>query len=178
MLMRAIIAASALCLTLLSSSAFGQQVASKFGEMGQIPCDDVKGWLDSSAVELERNPNAKLYIVFYGGKSYFNNLYDRRTGDYSIGRTLLPRHGEAKARISWWKSYLIIARGVEASRIEVIDGGYRNEFTVELWLVPSGANPPTLKPTLTEKDIRFRSGRPNCNEMFGSNSECGCEGYR
>jgi hypothetical protein len=128
----------------------------------QARCDDVKSRLDNAAVEVHKDPTAKLYIIFYGGK-------------HGI-RRLLPKHGEARAFTSWWKPYIINTRDVEASRIEVIDGGFRPEFTVEFWIVPSGANPPTPKPTLTEKEIRFRRGRPNCLELFDPDSECGCVG--
>ena len=160
-----------------ASTAYGRQAARMIDAFGLIRCDDVKTRLDSSAIEVQKDPTAKLQIIFYGGKSYFNSLYDRRTGDYTLARRLLPKRDEARARVSWWKPYIIDTRGVEASRIEVVDGGYRPEFTVEFWIVPSGANPPTLKPTLTEKDIRFRRGKPNCKEMFGPNSECGCAGF-
>ena len=82
-------------------------------------------------------------------------------------KRLLPKRGEAEARVSFWKPYLINTGRVEDSRIELIDGGYRLKPVVEMWIVPSGAKPPRLTPTLKEKDIRFRRGRANWKEMFG-----------
>jgi hypothetical protein len=57
------------------------------------------------------------------------------------------------------KPYLVDTRGVDAKRIVVINGGYREEWTAELWIVPKGATPPNPSPTLAAKDIRFRKGK-------------------
>ena len=158
----------ALAALLLSVVSFaqppdGRQTAKMVDAFEQSRCDDVKSRLDNAAVEVHKDPTAKLYVIFYGGRDGM--------------RGLLPKREEAKAYTSWWKLYVTKTRDLDDSRVEVIDGGFRPEFTVELWIVPSGAKPPTLKPTLTEKDIRFRRGKPNCKELFGENSECGCVGY-
>jgi hypothetical protein len=41
----------------------------------------------------------------------------------------------------------------------VINGGYRELWEAELWIVPKGATPPTPTPTIKVQDIRFRRGR-------------------
>jgi hypothetical protein len=81
--------------------------------------------LDNFAVELQNDGQAVGYIIGYapGG----------REGEY--GQRLL---GVTKA-------YLVNARGLEESRIKVVNGGrYKNplEAATELWLVPQGAEPP------------------------------------
>jgi len=48
---------------------------------------------------------------------------------------------------------------VDAKRIIVIDGGYREWWFAELWIAPKGAGAPSPQPTLNPKDIRFRKGR-------------------
>jgi hypothetical protein len=155
------------CFFVFTATAFAQQEARNFDEMGQVNCEDAKARLDNWAIELQNNPNTKGYIIFYGGKSYRNYVYNKKAKQY-IGVMLSPKHGEAKARIAPWKPYLTINRGIDSSRIEVIDGGYREEPTTELWIVPTGAKPPTPKPTLTEKEIRFRKGRIKRGELaFG-----------
>ena len=140
-----------------ASTAFAQQEASKFDEMGQLPCDAAKARLDNFAIQLQIDPTATGYIIFYGGKTYHHFVYNRKTKQY-MGVELLPRRGEAKARIDQWIEYLTDSRGIDRRRLEVIDGGYREEPTIEFWLVPPGAKPPTPTPTLTEKEIKFRKG--------------------
>jgi hypothetical protein len=153
-----------LCLLVLASNAFAQQEARKFDEMGQVQCDDAKARLDNLAIQLQQEPAAKGYIVFYGGKSYQNVVYNKRTRQYTTVQ-LLPRRGEARARMTPWIDYLTNSRGLDVSRFEVIDGGYRENPMMEFWIAPSGAKPPTPTPTLTEKEIRFRKARIRASEL-------------
>ena len=43
---------------------------------------------------------------------------------------------------------------------EIVNGGYREFLSIEMWIVPEGAQPPELTPTVDEKDVIFRKGRP------------------
>jgi hypothetical protein len=45
--------------------------------------------------------------------------------------------------------------GMESGRIVIVDGGYREGATVELFIVPAGATPPTPTPTLDAKDVQI-----------------------
>ncbi|MDT4896279.1 MAG: hypothetical protein QOH25_1356 [Acidobacteriota bacterium] len=153
-----------LCFFVFTATAFAQQEARKFDEMGQVNCEDAKARLDNLAIQLQQEPTMKGYIIFYGGKSYLSNIYNRRTKRY-VEVKLLPRRGEAKARMTPWIDYLTNSRGIEASRIEVIDGGYREEPMMEFWIAPSGVKPPRGTPTLTEKEIKFRKGRVKGREI-------------
>jgi hypothetical protein len=156
-----------LCFFLLTPAAFAQQEARKFDSMGQLNCEDAKARLDNWGVELQNNPNMMGYLIFYGGRRYSNYIYNRKKRQY-VTVELSPKHGEARARIAPWKPYLTNNRGIDASRIEVIDGGYREEPTIEFWVIPAGAKPPQPVPTLTEKAIRFRKGRVKKGELdFG-----------
>lgn len=152
------------CFFVFTSIAFAQQEASKFDETGQLPCDAAKARLDNFAIQLQNDPTVTGYIIFYGGKSYHHIVYNRRTKQY-VGVQLLPRRGEAKVRIDQWTSYLTDSRGIDRQRLEVIDGGYREDPTIEYWIAPSGAKPPTPTPTLTEKQIKFRKGRVKGREI-------------
>jgi hypothetical protein len=157
-----------ICFFLFSSAAFGQQEARKFDSMGQLYCDDAKARLDNFAIQLRQEPGAKGYIIFYGGESYLRSVYNKKAKRH-VEVKLLPIRGEAQLRIAPWKPYLIDSRGIEESKLEVIDGGYRQEFTVEFWIVPSGAKPPPPAPTLKEAEIKFRKGKINLREFF---SDC------
>ena len=49
----------------------------------------------------------------------------------------------------WWtvrdkSSWQTTVRGIEATRIVNVDGGFREELTVKLSIVPAGATPPYL----------------------------------
>jgi hypothetical protein len=39
-------------------------------------------------------------------------------------------------------------------RLFSIDGGYREQPTVELWIVPGSATPPVATPTVDPKDMK------------------------
>ena len=120
------------------SSTVAQREAKKFADVGEANCDNIKGYLDYLADLLHNDPTTKAYIIFYGGRIGYGS------------KKRLPKRGEAEARVSFWRSYLIHTRDVEPARIEVVCGGYRERLIVELWVVPSGVSPPNPTPTVTE----------------------------
>ena len=135
--------------------------ARKFDEFGDVGCEDEKARLDNFANELQNNPDVQGYIVFYGGK--------RR--QYPTGHNsspALPRRGEAEARVARLKLYMSDSRGIDSNRIVVINGGYRERWAAELWIVPKGANPPAPTPTVKPAEVRFRRGK-----VKKSDYECG-----
>ncbi|HYW69393.1 MAG TPA: hypothetical protein VE961_00065 [Pyrinomonadaceae bacterium] len=134
--------------------------AQKIADVQPEGCDFTKGYLDHFADELHHQPMSTGYIIYYGGRTYLNF-----TG--AKPRRLPPKHGEAEARVSFWKSYLVTTREIDSARIKVICGGYRQTPIAELWLVPNGAAPPKLSPTLSVRDIKFRHGKLRNRDMFG-----------
>jgi hypothetical protein len=108
--------------------------ARKVDEYGNIRFNDEKARLDNFAIELQNDPTAQGYLVCYGGRT---------------GRT-----GEAQRRCDRAKNYLVSTRGIDGSRIVTVDGGFREELTVELWIVPSGANPPSASPTVDPSEVK------------------------
>jgi hypothetical protein len=135
--------------------------ARKFDEFSDVNCEDEKARLDNFANELQNNPDVQGYVVFYGGKRH-------RNPNYHNSGLVLPRRGEARARAARLKPYLRENRGIDANRIVVVNGGYRDQWAAELWIVPKGANPPTPTPTVKPQEIRFRKGR-----IKKSDYECG-----
>jgi hypothetical protein len=109
-------------------------VARKIDEYGNIRFNDEKARLDNFAIELQNDPTAQGYLLCYGG----------RTG----------RAGEAQRRCDRAKDYLVTTRGLDASRIVTVDGGYREDLTVELWVVPTGATPPAGSPTVDPSEVK------------------------
>jgi hypothetical protein len=98
----------------------------KFDEYGNISRDDEKARLDNFAIQLQQEPDSQGYIIIYAG---------RRT-----------RPGDVQKRLDRARDYLTTLRGIDARRIVTLDGGTREDLTVELWLVPTGAAPPTVGP--------------------------------
>lgn len=106
----------------------------QFDTYGRIARNDEKARLDNYAVALQNDPGAQGYIITYGG----------RTGPA----------GEAQTRADFAKNYLVNSRGIDAGRIITVDGGFREEATTELWLVPGGATPPTASPNVDASEVQ------------------------
>lgn len=94
----------------------------KTDEFGEIARDDEKARLDNFAIELQNSPNAQGHIIGYGGRQ--------------------ARRGDGRTRADRARDYLVQTRGLSASRIVTVDGGFRESGTTELWIVPPGASPP------------------------------------
>ncbi|MCA1634774.1 MAG: hypothetical protein LC802_14045 [Acidobacteria bacterium] len=104
-----------LCLTAAAQAGPPVQVPRPFDEMGDIL---ISYWLaraDNFAIELMNNPAAKGYIVAYGVPNK------------------LP--GWPFRRASQIKGYLVKSRGIDAERVGVVYGGYRDEVMYQLWIV-------------------------------------------
>lgn len=114
-----------------------------YDEFGDINCEDEYARLDNFAVQLHQDPNMIGVIIFYGGIKF---------------RGRLPRRGDAVARAARIKPYLVNRRGVPASRVIVINGGYAADWTAQLWIVPQGTAIPTPFSTVDASKVKFRKG--------------------
>jgi hypothetical protein len=116
--------------------------ARKFDEYGNIRFNDEKARLDNYAIQLQNEPGSTGTIIAYGSCA-----------------------GEAQARADRAKDYLVNTRGIEAGRITTVDGGCRADLTVQLWVVPTGADAPqvdtsqAVSPCPECKAPRRRGGR-------------------
>lgn len=95
----------------------------KFDEYYDIARNDEKARLDNYAIQLQSEPGAQGYIIVYPS---------RRAGA-----------NEAQARATRITDYLVNSRGIDPSRFTVTIAGQREDWLVELWVVPQGATPPT-----------------------------------
>lgn len=114
----------------------GEIVARKFDEfdLTGIYYGDMKARLDSFVIDaLMKELNSGAYLILY-----------RSRGSYSRFRTWQLR------------DYLVNNRGVTASRIKAVYGGYRKAPMLELWVVPEGAADPKATPTVAIKKRRKR----------------------
>ena len=122
------------------------QDASKFDEFGDVNCEAEMAHLDNFAVTLQSGPANKGVIIYYGGRRLKGRL---------------PMRREAAARAARIRQYLVQRRGIPTNRVLMIDGGYREAWSAELWVVPSGAGMPAPHPTIPIGKIKFRKGKPN-----------------
>ncbi|HEX8149299.1 MAG TPA: PEGA domain-containing protein [Pyrinomonadaceae bacterium] len=110
--------------------------AKRFDEFPSIARDDDKARLDNLAIELQNNPGATGYVIAYAGRN--------------------SRAGEADRMTKRAAEYLSTMRGISRDRLVVINGGYRESNSFELWLVPQGAEAPRPTPTVTPDERRTR----------------------
>jgi hypothetical protein len=100
----------------------------KFDEYGDIGTKDEQARLSNFSAELKNDPTSLGYVIAYGGRR-------------SPPRSALSRGERAR-------SYLVRRQGVDFRWVVVVDGGLREEPTVELFVTPPGATPPQASPSV------------------------------
>ncbi len=98
-------------------------VSRRFDKYGDLAFVDEKKRLDYFAEQLKNEPGSQGHILVYGRRG--------------------AAAGEAKARGTRAKDYLVTKLGIEESRLVTIDGGEHERLAVELWITPFGAQPPS-----------------------------------
>jgi hypothetical protein len=114
-------------------------VAREFDECNNCTFDDQKARLDNLAVELQNDPSTRGYILAYGGR--------------------MSPIGQVEKLMSRARDYLVSKRGIDASRLVLVNGGFREQDSVELWIVPSGAAAPQPTPTVQAGEVNPGKGR-------------------
>ena len=106
-----------------------------FDEYGDVRFSDEKARLDNFAIQLQNDPDSTGYIMVYAGQ-----------------KSVVA---EAQLRGNRARDYLINVRKIAPDRVKAIDGGYRADLTVHLYIVPAGATPPEPFPMLDPKDVQI-----------------------
>lgn len=105
-----------------------EETATEFDVCCSCSYDDQKARLDPLGVRLHDDPSVTTFMIAYSGRT--------------------SRTGQATRLLKRANDYLVANRGVDQSRVGTMDGGYREEDCVELWIVPQGAPAPQATPTL------------------------------
>jgi hypothetical protein len=105
----------------------------KIDEYGNIRWRDEKARLDNYLIELRNDPTARACVICYGGRR--------------------ARAGEARRKCDRVADYLKRTGGIGAARIVTMDGGFREELTVELWLPSFGSSLPQTSPTVDPSEV-------------------------
>lgn len=115
-----------------------RKASTKFGEY-KPDSTNAKELLDEFSNVVKRDDDTKVYILAYGGSS--------------------RKRSEAEMAGERAQNYLI-GVGIGSWRIEFVNGGFREDPTVELWLTPAGATPPKAEPTIPSKKQKQESKQP------------------
>jgi hypothetical protein len=111
----------------------------RFDEWTSLPFRDEKARLDNLAIQWQQSPSLVIHIAIYAGKK--------------------SCPGEAEARWSRIRDWLVRERGVPTEKITWVDGGYREEATVTCWLWPPElGKPPEPSGTLKRSDVKIIKG--------------------
>ena len=105
-----------------------------FDQYGELDVEDEAARLDNFAIQLESERTVNAYILAYDGRNV--------------------RAGRAEARANRAKHYLMERRGIDRERIFVIAGGYREDMTFELFIMPQGLEAPSASPTLSPEEAQ------------------------
>lgn len=111
--------------------------AVKVDQYGMIPEDEEKARLGKLMSFVTQNERA--YIIAYAGRN--------------------SARGYARSKLQAIRAYLL-KEGSSANQIVIMDGGYKEEPTHELWWVPNGAETPRPEPTINARDIVFPKRTP------------------
>lgn len=111
------------CRATCQSSVPTPVLSRKSNTIGEVKRDEEKALLDLFAIELQNEPSAQAYVIGYGRRN--------------------AKPGEGERRAARAKEYLSATRGIAASRIVIVDGGFSESAKTELWIVPAGAAAPS-----------------------------------
>lgn len=95
----------------------------KFDEYYDIARNDEKARLDNYAIQLQSEPGSQAYIIVYPSRR--------------------ARPNDAQARAQRISDYLVNSRGIDSHRVSITIGQPREDWLVQLWVVPEGAQPPS-----------------------------------
>jgi hypothetical protein len=132
---------NAACMLVIGNVLFARQTIAdprKFDEFQGSGWEDAMARLDNFTLDLRNNPNAIGVLIIYGGQH--------------------GRRGETRAWTRCVRRYLVNRRGTEANRILIMDGGYREQLTVELWETPDKHYLPKPGPHVKPHEVKFKKG--------------------
>ncbi|HEX8499964.1 MAG TPA: hypothetical protein VF659_05175, partial [Pyrinomonadaceae bacterium] len=107
-------------------------------------------WGDAEAARKELTARLRLYdeqLRKEGARPYAITYGPRVVGGIYNGPT-----ASALGSALW--AYLTPA-GLDWGQINWVNGGFREEATTELWVVPPGAQPPCPTPTVRPEDVAY-----------------------
>jgi hypothetical protein len=145
---------------LLNIPVFSQtKEARKVVEFGSLPCGYFNPLMMTAYEDYKKSTDSKLYVVFYEAKNEEVFTTNKKT-NAEEKKIIKPRRGNALNRAKEIPLFLETAYQVPAEKVVLIDGGFRENLEIEIWIVPKNAEPPKPSPTVNPKDVKFDKGKP------------------
>ena len=144
---------SSLCFFLAGVAWAQSAQPSLIDEFENVNCEAYLARMDNVTVQAANHPTASIHVVVYEGRHARRKYSGESTTEW-----VLPEYGLAKAKIRSMKKYLA-SRGANLKRISFLPVRFREHMSVEIWMVPQGASPPTPTPTLER--MKYRKGKPD-----------------
>lgn len=114
-----------------------------FERFGNIRSDEAHARLDNYVIQLfdlkEKDPSWRGYIIVYAGRRSYR--------------------GEAQFKANCYKNYLVRVRKMDPESLFAVDGGFREEFGVDLFYGRADEYPPVLGPSVSPKKAQVINRR-------------------
>ena len=117
-----------------SDNNCGNLAPPSFDAYSELSLEQEKQRLDNFVIVLLDEKGRRGYIIAYAGRR--------------------ARVGEANVHVLRAKNYLVNVRHFPANRLTVIDGGYREQAEVDLYIVSEGTCPPNPSPKVDPRDVK------------------------
>ena len=132
-----------------------------------IACGDFQMRMGNILAELKNSPDSKIYVFYYGGR--YRKEYSQWNQELRKYEKLDIKHPHSDDGLNWAKAiplffenYIPLKehRDFVRDKIILINGGYRIETQVEIWLVPKDGKLPEPTPAIDEELIKFEAKKP------------------
>jgi hypothetical protein len=118
--------------------------ARKFGDFGDLPAETVSFHMKTLAEKVGDSTDT-IFIIGYAGRKS-----DR---------------GFVSNRLRIMRNELVTTHKLSPRRVNIIDGGFREEPLFDFWLVPPGAIPPRPQPTVDRREIVYPKATPTPRQI-------------
>ena len=112
----------------------------KFDAYGDLAPAGERERLDSAAAYMKSLPETDAYLIAYAGR--------------------IARKGEAAARASCARDYLISKHHIDPGRIRAIDGGYQESLLVEIYIEEKDGDLPLARPSVRPSKVQITQEKP------------------
>lgn len=147
-----------LILCVFPAGVFAQAVTEtqKIDEFGAIKCCDFGARMDNAAIYQRANPGSQIHLIFYNARKHSWWRWNARLKKREPA-LINPIRGEFSGFVRGVRQRAAFQK-FDLKTFVIRNGGYRENLEVEVWIVPPGADPPKLAPTVDEKIIKLQKG--------------------
>ena len=138
MISRILIAVLTLTAFSIKADAVGCQDSGTYSRFdisdGSRDAIETRTILDNLAKQLSTQPALRGYLIAYAGKEACRN--------------------EAKSRLLEAKRYLKEKHNIDSRQVTFVDGGFRTNWVVQMWIGFRQNKPPEKEPTLNKDQVK------------------------